>query len=88
MGAADLVLDLLGRVSLSRVNDDVSTVFLSGLQLIVIDVNCDDVSLEDILGPLNTEVTKATSTINGNPLTRTNLAGLDGLVGGNSGTGY
>ena len=64
VNTANLLLDLFVNVTIMTVDNNFSTIFLGSLQLVRVTINGDNVSTKDVVGKLDTEVTKTTGTNN------------------------
>ena len=64
MNSTNLFLDLFINVVIVTVDADFRTVFLSGLQLVFVTINGNNVSAKDVVGKLDSEVTQTTGTNN------------------------
>ena len=74
-------------LNLTAVDDVVSAGLTSQSQLIIVDVNSDNLSAENLLSVLNSQVTQTTSTVSNQPLAGANQRLLNRLVGGHTGAG-
>ncbi|BBG31153.1 DEAD-box family ATP-dependent helicase [Zymobacter palmae] len=88
VSTAHFFLNQFCSVFFGRVNDHVRAHFLSQFQLLIVDVDRDDFSVEDVFRILQRQVTQTAQTVDGNPFAGFDVGYFDRFVRGNTRARY